>query len=80
MLAVILAAVSPAELAVRVLAWASRSAVLEVQAEMTFRPSTSYFLHLTKEATHFFSWVIAALLLSTRLHSLKSDALSFNVI
>ena len=45
LLAVVLAAVSPAELAVRALALASRSAVLEEQAEMPFRPSSSYFLH-----------------------------------
>ena len=45
LLAVVLAAVRPAELAVRLLALANRSAVLEEQAEMPFRPSSSYFLH-----------------------------------
>ena len=74
LLAVVLAAVSPAELAVRVLALASMSAVLEEQADMLFRPSSSYFLHWLKESRHRVRWATTAFWSSIRLHSLKTHA------
>ena len=74
LLAVVLAAVRPAELAVRLLALANRSAVLEEQAEMPFRPSSSYFLHWLKESKHSLFCLTTASFSLTRLQFLKIDA------
>ena len=72
LLAVVLAAVSPAELAVSALALASSSAVLEEQAEMPFRPSSSYFLHWLKASMHFFRWATTYVSSSASLQFLKN--------
>merc|ERR1719431_2083497 len=70
LLAVVLAAVRPAEFWVSALALAFKLSVDSEQAEMAFRPSSSYVLHREKFPLHWLSWAIMALELSEILQAL----------